>query len=151
MAAWVEIRKTNSKKKKPQKKSVFKLEFEFWRFPPTERCIHQVPRSADVLRVDHHRHGRPGLHRLGLSGGGRGPQAKKQPIKGTTHRGWALSQTVITKQRKAVLWLNQKFIWIIGLLVGMVTWNSCNKSVVSASELKTCAAACEFSLSLILL
>lgn len=53
------------------------------RFDPTERLVHQVPRPADLLRVDHHRHGHPGLHRLGLSGGGRGPQAEEQPVQGT--------------------------------------------------------------------
>lgn len=53
----------------------------FW-FLPTERLDYQVPRSADVVRADHHRHGRPGFYRLGVPGGGRGPQAEEQPVQG---------------------------------------------------------------------
>lgn len=52
-------------------------------FHPTERFVDQVPRPADLLRADHHRHGDPGLHRLGLPGGGRGPQTEEQPVQGT--------------------------------------------------------------------
>lgn len=53
----------------------------FW-FLPTERLVDQVPRAADVVRADHHRHGRPGFYRLGVPGGGRGPQAEEQPVQG---------------------------------------------------------------------
>ena len=64
--------------------------FHSWTFVPpslcfTERFHGEVPRPADVLRADHHRPGRAGLHRVGLPGGGRGPPAQKQPVQGNSN------------------------------------------------------------------
>lgn len=50
--------------------------------PPPERSADQISRPAHVLRAHHHRPGHPGLHRVGLPSGGRGPPAQEQPVQG---------------------------------------------------------------------
>lgn len=49
---------------------------------PAERSSNQIPRAADLLRVGDHRPDGAQVHRLGLSGGGRGPPPQEQPVQG---------------------------------------------------------------------